>query len=62
MKNLDVEQKHNLKSGKAKIRKKNLKQKRQETKKRENIVEEKTCNWIFWSCSFHERKPKKKEK
>ena len=36
--------------------------KKQETTKIQNIDEEKTCNLIFWCCSFHERKAKKKKK
>ena len=35
---------------------------RQETKNREKFHEKKTCNRIFWCCSFHETKAKKKEK
>ena len=48
----------------AKTRKRDLKEKtRQETKtKRENTDEENNCHWIFWCCSFHETKAKKKER
>ena len=39
-----------------------MKQKRLETRTRENIDEDKTCNLIFLCCSFHETQAKKKEK
>ena len=43
-----LNKRHNLKSGKTKIRKRDLKEKtRQETKNRENIDEKKLWNSIF---------------
>ena len=58
-----LNKKHNSKSGKTKIRKRDFKEKtRQETKKRENIDEKRNCNLIFSCCSIHETKAKKKEK
>ena len=48
IKNLDVEQKHNLKSGNSKDKKKELETKKdRKPKKREHIDEDKTCNLIF---------------
>ena len=59
---LMLNKKHNLKSGNAKTRKRDLKEKtRQETKKEKGLMK-KLCNWIVWSCSFHEIKPKNNEK
>ena len=61
---IDVEQKHNLKSGKGKIEKGiwKRKQDRKLKKKRKDWWKKKLCTWIFWCCSFHETKTKKKEK
>ena len=62
-KNNDVEQKHNLKSAKNKDKKNGFqREKKTGNQKRENIDEGKLCSWIFWCCSFHETKAKKKEK
>ena len=54
--------KHNSKSGKRKIRKRDFKEKtRQETKKREHIhLKPRNCNFIFSCCSIHERKNNEK--
>ena len=62
-KNTGVEQKPNLKSGK-KQRSGGFerKKKRGNQQKWERIDEPKLCNWIFWCCSFHETKAKKKPK
>ena len=58
-----LNKKHNLKSGNSKDKKKELETKKdRKPTKRENIDEDKTCNLIFWCCSFHEREAKKKEK
>ena len=46
---------------KAKIRKRDLKQK-QDRKPPKKKIRKENCNWIFWCCSFHETKAKKKEK
>ena len=56
--------KHNLKSGNSKDKKKELERKKdwKPEKKEKLLMKKKTCNWIFWCCSFHERKAKKKEK
>ena len=57
-----LNKKHNLKSGNSKDKRKGFETKnKKETKKRERISGKK-CNWIFWCCSFHETKAKKKGK
>ena len=62
-KNLMLNKKHNLKSGNSKDKKKEIETKKdRKPKKRENIDEDKTCNLIFWCCSFHERKQRRKRK
>ena len=58
-----LNRKHNLKSGKSKDKKKELETKKgRKLKKEKWFQKKKTCNLIFWCCSFHERKAKKKEK
>ena len=62
-KTLMLNKKHNLKSGNSKDKKKELETKKdRKPKKREKIDEDKTCNLIFWCCSFHERKQRRKRK
>ena len=62
--NNDVEQKHNFKSAKkSKDKKKGFPKRKEDRKpKKRKIDEGKLCNWIFWCCSYHETKAKKKEK
>ena len=58
-----LNRKHNLKSGKSKDKKKELERKKDRKPKKEKwFQEKKTCNLIFWCCSFHEREAKKKDK
>ena len=62
-KTLMLNKKHNLKWGKTKIRKRNLKEKRQETKKRENIDEEKNLQLNFFDVvPFMKEKQRRKKK
>ena len=62
-KTLMMNKKHNLKSGKTKIRKRDRKKKKdRKPKKKRKYWSKKSCNWMFWCCSFHETKAKKKEK
>ena len=56
-----------LKSGTAKIRKRDFKEKTRQDpppppKKEKGLIDKNFCNWIFWCCSFHETKAKKTEK
>ena len=62
-KNIDVEQKHNWKSGKTKI-KKGLERKKQDRKPKKDtgLIKKKLCNSIFWCCSFSQNKSKDNRK
>ena len=56
---LVLNKKHNLKSGKSKDKKRDWKGKQDRKKDK---IDEKSCNLMFWCCSFHETKAKKKER
>ena len=54
--NIDVEIKHNLKSGNKKRREQINDKTRQKTPKTERIEENKLSNWMFWCSSFMNQK------
>ena len=61
-KTLMLNKKHNLKSGKSKDKKKGLGKTTRQNPPPPPKKKEKSCNLMFWCCSFHETKAKKKEK
>ena len=60
--NSHVEQKHRLKSGKGKDKKKGFERKNKTgNQKKRKYCWRNICNLMFWCCSFHETKAKKNE-